>query len=111
MQTNLASSSKPLKRLEFRGFFYFHTKVRPHPFSCICVEGCGLFSVHYKVFVGKWDGDPIPYEFSFKSTIFDNPFPGIMLNILPYFVIILLIADHMVVIGALEYLFVVWILK
>ena len=41
--SNLASSSKTLKLLEFRGFFLvFVAEVRPHPFSVILVKGCGL---------------------------------------------------------------------
>ena len=30
------------------------------------------------------------------------PFPGIILDVLPYFVVILLIADHMVIVRALK---------
>ena len=38
----------------------------------------------------------------FRSTVLHGPFYGIILNILPNFVEIMLIAYHMVVIGSLE---------
>ena len=40
---------------------------------------------------------------SFFTVSIQEPFPGVIFDILPYLVIILLIADHMVVIGTLEY--------
>lgn len=39
-----------------------------------------------------------------------KPFPGVILNILPYFVMILLIADDMVVISLLPYIFTIFLI-
>ena len=40
-----------------------------------------------------------------KAMFLQEPFPWIVFDVLPYFVIVLLIADHMVIIGALENFF------
>lgn len=57
-----------------------------------------------------WASSPTKRRlFVFSS--FYEPFSWIVFNILPYFVVILLIADYMVIIGTLEYsfAFVIWL--
>ena len=53
--SNLASSSKTLKLLEFRGFFVLRKIIRPHPFSSFSVKGCVLFMRSKIYFPGQLD--------------------------------------------------------
>ena len=46
--------------------------------------------------------DPLLDQLLDLPAFLDYPFPWIVFNVLPYFVVILLITDHMVVIGALK---------
>ena len=47
-------------------------------------------------------GDPSPTVLLFISAFLEKPLAGVVFDILPNLVIISLIADHMVIIGALE---------
>ena len=101
-----SSSNETL--VERRGLLVSMGIFRPHPFAAIFRKGCGLFLCPEKrfpeqaqiLFVGV-DAHIDPIHRSFKSPFFHNPFPGIILNILPYFIIIPLVANHMVVIPRL----------
>ena len=77
-------------------------KSRPHPFSHIFVKGCGLFFCSINRFCGQWDDAGIgPNECVIHSLVINNPFLWIVFDILPYFIIILLITNQVVIITRL----------
>ncbi len=69
------------------------------------------YFVQYKIFAIRWDRNPSPTRgWLFIPSFFYDPFSGIILDALPYFIIISLIANHMVVISALPYIFSVFLI-
>ena len=102
--SNLASSSKPLKLFEFQGLFFTlgnePDRILFHIFSWKdAVWKC----VQKSAFLNSgtmWAPFPTKrWIFVFPS--FYEPFSWIVFDILPYFVVILLVADHMIVISGL----------
>ena len=70
-------------------------------------EGCGLFmrlmnAFVIRSFITGASRAPPPYIRLFIPLFFDKPLARIVFNILPYFLIISLITNHMIVIGTLE---------
>ena len=121
--SNLASSSKTLGNLVFpRVFLISCEKVRPHPFSVILAKGCGLImrsKIYFPEQIYMIVGTPVlgclsvfatcyadtpggvSLRYSFKMLLLHNPLLGIDFNVFPNLIIILLIADHMVIIPGL----------
>ena len=95
MQTNLASSAKNPETPIVSGFFLFlWQKSDRILFQRFYGKDAVLLCVQKSTFLSR----------SCIPMFLDDPFARIIFNIFPRFIIILLIADHMIVIGALEQL-------
>ena len=91
MQANLASNVSFLIDYQTASFFtIFRERMR------------SVFLFNILIIGVNRDRNPSPTAL-FVSLFLNDPYPWIIFNIFPYFIIILLIPDHVVVIGTLEY--------